>query len=120
MQVLTVSDEIVRQVYSPAMHSRFRDVELILGCGDLPPSYLEYLVSTLNVPCLYVPGNHDGRPEITESGPIVSEPAGCINIHVRLTSVGGLWIFGLGGSPWYNGEPNQYTELQMLTRVQLL
>ncbi len=53
MQVLTISDEVVREVYSGTAKERFRDVRLILGCGDLPPSYLEFAVSILNVPCLY-------------------------------------------------------------------
>src|SRR5690348_11907433 len=117
MQVLTLSDEVVRVVYGPSAQTRFRDVELILSCGDLPPSYLEFVVSTLNVPLLYVPGNHDSRPEITESGAEVGEPGGCISVDGRLVHVGGLGIFGLGGAPWYNGEKHQYTELGMWVRV---
>jgi len=42
---------------------RFGDVELVLSCGDLPYYYLEYIVSMLNVPLLYVHGNHDAPPE---------------------------------------------------------
>jgi Icc-related predicted phosphoesterase len=120
MQVLTISDEIVRTIYTPAGQARFRDVKLVLGCGDLPASYLEYVVSVLNVPLLYVPGNHDGRPEVTESGEELMEPAGCIKIDGRLMQAAGLWVFGLGGSRWYNGDPHQYTELGMLMRVLLL
>ncbi|HVH54112.1 MAG TPA: metallophosphoesterase, partial [Actinomycetota bacterium] len=33
--------------------------DLVLSAGDLPFDYLEYLVTVLNVPLLYVPGNHD-------------------------------------------------------------
>lgn len=120
MQVLTVSDEVRREVYGPSAQTRFRDVQLVLGCGDLPPSYLEFIVSTLNVPCLYVPGNHDSRPEVTESGQTVHEPAGCINIHRRIYEAGGLCVFGLGGSPWYNGDRYQYSDLEMFMLVLLL
>jgi Icc-related predicted phosphoesterase len=120
MQVLTISDEISRQMYSPATRERFRDVKLVLSCGDLAPSYLEFVVSTLNVPCLYVPGNHDARPEMTEAGEEVSEPAGCVKIHGRVRYEEGLLIAGLGGSPWYNGDVYQYTEMRMRLHVYLL
>lgn len=120
MQVLTISDEITRELYSPTARVRFRDVRLVLSCGDLPPSYLEYIVSTLNVPLLYVHGNHDSRPEFTASGDTLYEPAGCIDVHGRLLYAAGLWVFGFAGSQWYNGERYQYTELEMNIRVMLL
>lgn len=120
MQVLTISDEVVREVYSGTAKERFRDVQVILGCGDLPPSYLEFAVSMLNVPCLYVPGNHDARPEERESGETAADPAGCDSADRRLKIVNGLAIAGLGGSPWYNGDRHQYTERQMWVRTMLL
>jgi Icc-related predicted phosphoesterase len=120
MQVLTISDETAPQIYAPAARERFHDVKLVLACGDLAPSYLDFVVSTLNVPCLYVPGNHDARPEITEAGDVVIEPAGCTNIHGRVRLEAGLLIAGLGGSPWYNGEAYQYTEWRMRLNVRLL
>ncbi len=116
MRILTLSDEVAREVYGPSAQERFQDVDLILACGDLPPSYLEFAVSVLNVPCFYVHGNHDARPEITEAGQTVVEPGGCTSIEGRLKRIGGLTIAGLGGSPWYNGEAYQYTETQMRLR----
>jgi Icc-related predicted phosphoesterase len=120
MQVLTISDVVAREVYGPSAQVRFKDAKLVLSCGDLPPSYLEFVVSTLNVPLLYVPGNHDGRGEITESGKTVAAPQGCINIDGRITQAAGLWIYGLGGAPWYNGGEHQYTETEMWLRVLLM
>jgi Icc-related predicted phosphoesterase len=120
MQILTISDVVAREVYSPTAQVRFKDAKLVLACGDLPPSYLEYVVSTLNVPLLYVPGNHDGRGEVTESGRTVTAPQGCINIDGRIAGAAGLWVCGLGGAPWYNGGENQYTETEMWLRVLLL
>ena len=117
VRVLTISDEVVDLLYTPSARERFHDVQLILSCGDLRPSYLEYIVSTLDVPCLYVPGNHDARPEITEAGPVVAEPAGCVNIDGRVVREAGLSVAGLGGSIWYNGDTYQYTEGAMLIRV---
>ena len=61
IRVLAVSDEI-----APAVNRfevRELEPDLIVSCGDLPFDYLEYLVSTLNVPMVFVPGNHD--PDLT-------------------------------------------------------
>ena len=70
-----------------------------MSCGDLPFDYLEYLVSRLDVPLLYVPGNHDpsvNPPDMTWM-PLAAEmprpgPEGCENIDCRLVEVSGLRI----------------------------
>jgi Calcineurin-like phosphoesterase len=96
----------------------------VLSCGDLPTDYLEYLVSRLDVPLLYVAGNHDPSFEppdttwmplraTTQPGP---GPEGCINIDGRLVEVQGLRIAGLGGSIRYKQGDNQYTQGQMRWR----
>ena len=59
MKILALSDQVEERIYSLAGQGHFREVGLVLGCGDLPYAYLEYLVSALNVPMFYVPGNHD-------------------------------------------------------------
>lgn len=101
----------------------------MLGCGDLPFDYLEYLVSRLDVPLLYVPGNHDPSlklPDLTWM-PLRSEldltqvgPAGCENIDGRLVEVEGLRVAGLGGSIRYKDGPNQYSQAQASRRALLL
>ena len=58
MKILLVSD-----VECPALWDHFRPdrvegVELIISCGDLKHEYLEFLVTMINKPLLYVPGNH--------------------------------------------------------------
>ncbi len=120
MQILTVSDEIERAIYSPGLRQQFGSAELVLSCGDLPPYYLEYIVSMLNVPCVYVPGNHDGHMEERDDGPRIAQPHGWISADGRVVRCGGLSIAGLGGCIWYNGDAYQYTERQMLARVVLL
>ena len=65
VKILAVSDEVVERLYSLCNVGHFNEVELIIGCGDLPYPYLENMVSFLNVPLFYVPGNHD--PEYRES-----------------------------------------------------
>jgi Calcineurin-like phosphoesterase len=97
----------------------------VLGCGDLPFDYLEYLVSRLDVPVLYVPGNHDPdlqppdttwtRMQAVEPPP--PGPEGCINIDGRVIEAGGLRFAGLGGSLRYKAGPNQYSQGQMGRRA---
>lgn len=120
MNILSVSDEVVPTIYHTAIRERFADVELVLGCGDLPPSYLEYIVSSLNVTCFYVPGNHDGEPERTDYGEEQVWPNGAVNIDGRVIRHAGLVIAGLGGSIWYNGGYHQYTQRAMTARVYAL
>ena len=70
MKILAVSDQVVERLYSLVPQGHFTGVEMILGCGDLPYSYLEFIVSMLNVQMLYVPGNHDPAawPTVTFTG----------------------------------------------------
>jgi predicted phosphodiesterase len=59
VKILAVSDEVVERLYSLCSNGHFGDIEVILGCGDLPYPYLENLLTMLNIPLFYVPGNHD-------------------------------------------------------------
>ena len=61
MKVLAVSDRIQEHIYSSTLRTRYSDVEMVFGCGDLPFYYLEYIVTMLTVPVLYVRGNHEAR-----------------------------------------------------------
>jgi uncharacterized protein len=117
MQFLTVSDEIVPAVYSLNIKERFRDVQCALACGDLPYYYLEFIVTTLAIPCFYILGNHD-HTEQTEGGEHVSAPRGCISLEGRSVLHHGLLLAGLGGSLRYNRDSGpQYTETEMLLRL---
>ena len=69
MKILAVSDQVVERLYTLSSSGHFQDVELILGCGDLPYDYLEYLVTIFNVPMFYVPGNHDPQFDRTQHKP---------------------------------------------------
>ena len=98
----------------------------MLSCGDLPFDYLEYLVTRLNVPLLYVPGNHDPdlRPPDTTWTPTRAAvelpppgPEGCINLDGRVAVERGLRIAGFGGSLRYKPGPNQYSQGQMNRRA---
>jgi len=123
-----VADEVDESVYGDTLPAIRPDI--VLACGDLPFDYLEYLVSRLDVPLFYVPGNHDPSlkpPDMTwmplrsetpalGGGPVLG-PEGCINIDGRVDESHGLRIAGLGGSVRYKEGPNQYSQRQMGRRA---
>jgi hypothetical protein len=130
-RLLAIADEVDRELYDPQIKEL--DVDLVVSCGDLPFDYLEFILTTLNVPLLYVPGNHDpdlkGRPldgeiiGLTRAGfrrnweTDPPGPLGGINTDGRLVEEGGLRLAGLGGSVRYSKGPNQYTQAQMRSRA---
>lgn len=69
-----MADEVDEFLYGDKLQTLRPD--LVVSCGDLPSDYLEYLVSSLNVPLVYVPGNHDPslRPADTTWAPLQQEP----------------------------------------------
>ena len=76
MKLLAVTDKVVEFIYSPSLVEKFGGVDMVLSCGDLPYYYLEYIVSLLNVPLLYVHGNHDPPVEYSASGQKSTGPGG--------------------------------------------
>ena len=88
----------------------FKDIDMILACGDLDPNYLTFLATLTHPPIVYVPGNHD-KEYLTDP------PEGCILADDRLVVVNGVRIVGLGGSMMYNKGPYQYTQAQMYRRA---
>lgn len=120
MQILAVGDHVVDAIYSEGIQDRFGDVDLVVSCGDLPYSYLEYIVTMLNVPAVYVHGNHDG-PEYRASGKVLHQPGGWSNLDGRSVERAGVTFAGLEGSIRYRpGEPFQYTELEMAWKAWLM
>lgn len=109
MRILAVSDRVDPIVHSAEVRERFPDVDLLVSCGDLPASYLEYIVTQLNVPLVYVAGNHDQDHFRVPGGR---------NIDGRMVRERGVWIMGLGGSRRYKSAGrHQYTEAEMRLRV---
>ncbi|MBN1267823.1 MAG: metallophosphoesterase [Anaerolineales bacterium] len=112
MKILALSDQVSTIIHGSSLKKHFRDIDLIVGCGDLPASYLEYVVSVLNVPLVYVPGNHDPDRYIIPGGE---------NVDGRIVEVNGKLIAGLGGSIRYKPKgKHQYTEGEMRLKVSLL
>ena len=111
MKILAVSDRVVESIYSSRIRERFGDVDMVLSCGDLPYSYLEYIAAMLNVPCLFVHGNHD-QPEYLSSGATLTHPSGWINLDGRTTRFKGVLLGGLEGAMGHKpGASFQYSDV---------
>jgi len=119
MKILTISDKVDELVYSPAIKRLFADTDLVLGCGDLPHYYLEFIVTMLGGPLFYVIGNH--AYEIRQHNETRDQwkyPGGCESIDGRVVRHKGLLIAGLEGSMRYNSNSYfQYTEREMAWKV---
>jgi hypothetical protein len=117
--VLAVSDEVDEGLYADL--SPVRSAQLILACGDLPFEYLGYLMNGLDVPLVFVPGNHD--PDLTgyrqtRAGLVLRAglparlpwPDGAINADGAIVEAAGLRVAGLGGCRRYSPGPNPYSD----------
>ncbi len=127
--MLAVSDEVDEVLSADAQVAR--EADIILSCGDLPFDYLGHLMGVLDIPLVFVPGNHDpdvsgyrtSRTGLTLRAGMPADPPwpdGAINIDGRVADVAGLRIAGLGGCRRYNEGPNQYTDRQQARRARAL
>jgi len=116
MKILSISDKIVPFIYGQAVRCRFLDVDLVIGCGDLPYYYLEYVLTALDVPLYYVRGNHDNVVEYSEEGQR-TQPHGGVDLHRRMFEHSGLLITGVEGSLRYRSGPFQYSQSEMWGHV---
>jgi predicted phosphodiesterase len=122
VKILALSDEVADYIYSPKLKERFPGVKLVLGCGDVPFFYLEFVVTMFDRPLYYVHGNHDKSKQYLSDGRVVDRAEGCEPVEnkvVRLAVDGQeLLLAGLGGSLRYNNEAeHQYTQAEMVARV---
>lgn len=126
VRVLAVSDVVEEGLYADIGPARGADI--ILGCGDLPFEYLGYLMNALDVPLVFVPGNHDpdlsgyrvSRAGLTLRAGLPARPPwpdGAVSADGRVVDVAGLRIAGLGGSRRYRAGPNQYSDRQQARRA---
>jgi hypothetical protein len=109
LKILALSDEIVRFIYDSQIKDHFPDVDMVVSCGDLPANYLEFVVTALNVPLLYVPGNHDADELYVP---------GARALDGKWRTVLDLRCLGLGGSQRYKPlGRHQYTQRGMAWRM---
>ncbi len=115
MNILALSDQTVDRIYTLASSGHFKSVELILSCGDLPYTYLEYIVTVLNVPLYYVPGNHDPQHNPRD---VRSRAEGGFNLDLRTVQHKNILIGGFGGCIRYRPDGvNQYTQSEARLRA---
>lgn len=120
MRILAVSDEVAPGLYSPNAAVVTGPIDLVIGCGDLPYYYLEYLMTVLNAPLLYVHGNHDSLAEYCEGdgGATKAGPDGGEDLDSRCVQFGGVLVAGLGGSVRYLPDaPYQRSQGEMWWRA---
>jgi len=116
VRILAIADTPERLLYDNFSPERWRSrVDLVVSCGDLDRTYLEFLVSVLDVPLLYVAGNHDTAYH-------AHAPEGCEDIDGRVVRMGDLRIAGIAGCMQYNAgsDAYQYTERQMDRKMRQL
>jgi Calcineurin-like phosphoesterase len=129
VRVLAVSDVVQDALLADP--GPLQGAELILACGDLPFDYLGYLMNALDVPLVFVPGNHDpdvsgyrmSRAGLTLRAGIPARapwPDGALSADGRVVDVAGLRVAGLGGCRRYSGGPNQYGDRQQARRARTL
>jgi Icc-related predicted phosphoesterase len=111
VKILAISDKVAEVLYSRAIREQYGDVDLIISCGDLPFYYLEYIISSLNVPGFFVYGNHDFNTRFTTEGRVNIHPPGWVNLDGRSLHAAGLLLAGLEGSVRYRPDGvHQYTQ----------
>ncbi len=111
MKILAVSDKVIGWIYSPIICTLLSGTDLVIGCGDLPLEYLEFVNSSLDVAVYYVHGNHslpDRNPDWSASA-----YRGSIDLHGKVISYQGFSFAGVEGSLNYNNGIYQYSQYQM-------
>jgi len=119
IKILSVSDVVVPFIYSAQVRSRFRDVQYVISCGDLPYYYQEFIMSMLDVPLFFVRGNHDKVEEHGQAG-IRKAPDGGINLHNQVVNFDGILLAGVEGSLRYREGDFQYSQTEMWLNVVLM
>jgi predicted phosphodiesterase len=129
VRILAVSDVVEDALLADL--SAAHGAALILACGDLPFDYLGYLMNALDIPLVFVPGNHDpeltgyrtSRAGLTLRAGLWAQPPwpdGAVSADGRIVDVAGLRIAGLGGCLRYSDGPNQYSSRQQAHRARWL
>jgi Icc-related predicted phosphoesterase len=113
LRVLAVSDVVEPQLYNSSVKEWLGHVDLIVSCGDLPPGFLDFLMTMLDAPLVHVLGNHCYENfDPCEGGCLQGQYLGAFDLNGRVAEHHGLILAGMEGSPLYNNGPHQYTEKQ--------
>ncbi len=115
MKILAVSDVVVDWIYSPRLCTLLSGTDLVISCGDLPDYYLEYIISSLDIPLFHVRGNHSMPADLLDQGThALTAP---VSLHCKVVQYNGKTIAGVEGSLRYKDGPYQYTQSEMWLNV---
>ena len=125
IRILAVCDSVDPRIHTATLRERMPDIDIVVGCGDVPARYLEFLADALDRPVYFVLGNH--VEELVRKGPSGKryEPMGATDLggKVRRDSYTGLIFAGFPGSPKYSNESDQQYSNQeirwMMTKMTL-
>ncbi|MGA2976391.1 MAG: metallophosphoesterase [Spirochaetia bacterium] len=126
MRLLCIADHVDPFIYSTGLKQRYGNVNMVLSAGDLTLEYYDFIVSVLNKPLFFVFGNHHleeraafgNRLDLFDRrGNPWEHAGGATCLEGKVVRVQGLAIAGLGGSIWYNGGENQYTDFTMFLAI---
>jgi len=110
MKILAVSDQRLPELQRlDYLRQNYSDCAMVISCGDMEPSYLEFVTSGVNAPLFFVRGNHDER--------YTAQDYGGQDLHLRYQKYLNVTLAGLEGSVFYNGQNIQYTEVQMTANI---
>lgn len=120
LRALVVADEVAPDLSERTLRELAPD--LLLGAGDLPWDYLEWVHGVVDCPAAFVPGNHDpstariSREVGLAWADLAGEPPGprgVVNVDRAVVTVGGLRVAGLGGCVRYRRGPHQYSQREL-------
>lgn len=124
LELLCIADHVDPLIYSKSLKERYGEVDAVLSCGDLKRNYYDFIVSSLNVPFVYVLGNHSPFSIQKPIQSFNSRPLEQLFSGGRLADGRSVYLksidlitAGFGGSIRYNNGENQYTELEMYLRI---
>ncbi len=115
MNILAVSDKVIDWIYSPKIRLLLPDTELVIGCGDLPIDYLDFIISSLDIPVFYIHGNHS--PSELEGKLSDRNSKGSIDLHGKVVRFNKYTFAGIEGSIKYNYGIYQSSQFDMWLHV---
>src|SRR4030066_660228 len=115
MKILAVSDIVIDWIYSPKIRLRLSDIDLVIGCGDLPQNYLEFILNTLDIPVYYVQGNHSKVP--AQGSIQINKSRRFFDLQCSSMRINGLTFAGVEGSLRYKDGVFQYSQFEMWLNV---
>ena len=123
MRILAIGDEATDTLYNTNHDDLVEPVDVLLGCGDLPYTYMEHVVTALKVrDAFFVHGNHDSNQWLND-GTCLTAPGGWQDVDRRAarTTDKSMIVAGLQGSIRYRPRAAyQYSQTEMSARARRL